>query len=187
MTGIIEGIPIKEIGATLLASTANVGDVDILSGASEVIAVTHHPFAKGALTATGAQYSTELTTSTDDYEAVETATITQPVGYTLTEIEFGLTGRNKSSGTAESVLFKWSASDAGTSWTDLFAEQTHAASAAAYEEETWSGRFAPTGNFLGTGSTFQTRYVIKSGAAAGETALGSTKNSSYITCRYRRT
>lgn len=152
----------------------------------DIVEVTHHPFGKGALTIDGVQRSAELTTSTDVYEAVESVTITQPTGYTLTEIEFGLTGRNKSSSTVETVVFKWEASDAGSSWEDLFAEQTHAASAAAYEEETWSGRFAPTGNFLGTGATFQVRYVIKSGSAGGETALGSTKSSSYIICRYRR-
>jgi len=172
----------------LLANSGiDIGDVDVLSGTAEVISVVHHPFGKGALTINGIQYSAELTTSTDVYEVVESATITQPTGYTLTEIEFGLTGRNKSSSTAETVVFKWEASDAGSSWTDLFAEQTHAASAVAYEEETWSGRFAPTGNFLGTSASFQVRYVIKSGSAGGETALGSTKSSSFIIAHYRRT
>jgi len=175
------------IGKLAANSGVDIGDVDILSGTAEVISVLHHPFGKGALTIDGVQRSAELTTSTDVYEVVETATITQPVGYTLTEIELGLTGRNKSSSTVETVVFKWEASDAGSSWEDLFAEQTHAAGASAYEEETWSGRFAPTGNFLGTGATFQIRYVIKSGGAGGETALGSTKSSSYILCRYRRT
>ena len=156
----------------------------VTGGGTEAL---HHPFGKGSLLQNGGQYSALHTTTTDNYESAETVTITQPVGYTLTEIEFCLTGANQSSSTAEAVLFKWQASDAGTLWEDLCAEQTHAADAAALEEETWAGVFAPTGNFLGTGSSFQVRYAIKSGSAAGETAKGKTKASSYIICRYRRT
>lgn len=146
-----------------------------------------HPFAKGSLTVDGVQYSAEVADIGDVYTAIETITITKPVGYTLEEIEFGLTGAVKSSGAVEGVNWKWQASDAGAAWEDLIAEQTRAASAAAYADVSCSGRFAPTGNFLGTGATFQVRMVVKSAVAVGETATGKTKNSSYIVCVYRRT
>lgn len=148
---------------------------------------TFHPFGKGSLATDGVQYSTEVTLIGDTYTAIEAVTITQPSGYTLEEIEFGLTVAVKSSSTAESVLWKMQASDAGTNWEDLIGEQTRAADASAYADVSASGRFAPTGNFLGTSATFQVRAVVKSGAAGGETATGKMKNSSYVLCTYRRT
>lgn len=146
-----------------------------------------HPFAKGTLTLDGVQYSAEVAGIGNDYTAIETIIITQPTGYTLEEIEFGLTMAVKSSGAVEGVNWKWQASDAGAAWQDLIAEQLRAASAAAYLDVSCSGRFAPTGNFLGTGATFQVRAVVKSAVVDGETAAGKTKNSSYILCRYRKT
>lgn len=147
--------------------------------------LTEHPFGKGSLLIGGAQYCTPVTGVTNAaYVAVETRTITQPLGYTLVEIELGLTAATGSSGITDATLFKWQASDAGSLWTDLCAEQT-AAKATAYVDATLSGRFAPTGNFLGTGTTFQVRFVITS-AGATDTANGKTKNSSYIIARYRR-
>jgi hypothetical protein len=151
-----------------------------------VLEVTHHPFGKGTLTTDGQQYSAEATTTDDDYKTVEEVTINQPAGYTLFEIELGLTLAIKSSGATESVPWKFQGSDNGSDYTDLIAEQTRAADASAYADVSCSGRFAPTGNFLGTGSTFKVKAMIKSGAAGGETATGKAKNSSYIICRYRR-
>ena len=144
------------------------------------------PFGKGSLTTDGVQYSAEVGSIGDTYTAIEAITINQPLGYTLEEIEFALTVAIKSSSTAESVLWKMQASDNGTDWQDLIAEQTRAASAAAYADVTALGRFAPTTNFLGTSATFQVRAVAKSGAAGGETATGKMKNSSYLICKYRR-
>ncbi len=146
-----------------------------------------HPYGKGPLTVDGAQYSAEVASIDDTYTEIEKVTVVQPEGYTLEEIEFGLIGAVKSSSIAESVLWKWQASDNGTDWEDLCAEQTRAASAAAYADVAVAGRFAPTGNFLGTGASFQVRMVAKSGAAAGETVTAKTKNSSYVLPRYRRT
>lgn len=148
---------------------------------------TEHPFGKGLLLVGGAQYCTAVTAVDNAaYLPVETITITQPnMDYwTLVEIEFGLTAATGSSGTSNAPLFKWEASDVGTSWTALCAAQTGTA-ATAYADATLSGRFAPTGNFLGKGATFQVRFVITS-AGATDTAKGKTKNSSYVICRYRR-
>ena len=161
-------------------------DSDALRVDNELLDKVMHPFGKGIMTTDGIQYSAEKTTSTDDYETVEEITFYNSAGHTIEEIEFGLTMAIKSSGAAESVLWKWQGSDNGTDWEDLIAEQTRAASAAAYADVTISGRWAPTGNFLGTGSTFKVRAVIKSGGAGGETASGKTKNSSYIYTKYRR-
>src|SRR3990167_6120452 len=89
------------------------------------------PFGKGVLTTDGVQYSTAITTSTDGYEEVELVTIKQPniTIWELFELEFGLTMRIKSSGAAESVLWKFQGSDDNGNWEDLIAEQTRAASA----------------------------------------------------------
>ena len=161
--------------------------VDIVSGAAEAITIIRHPFGKGSLTTNGVQYCTAVTgIDNDAYDAVESITIQQPTGMTLVEIEFGLTGRLDVSGTpTDSALWKWQASDAGSSWQDLIAEQTLATPAAA-TDVTCAGRFAPTGNFLGAGSSFQVRMVAKSSGAT-DTVTAETKNSSYIVCRYRRT
>lgn len=184
--------PLKavDLGDGTYAVAIKEQNVDSESGAipvdNEIQDKWTHPFGKGALTTDGIQYSAEHTTTTDDWEEVEKATFYQPLGHTLEEIEFGLTMAIKSSGATESVLWKWQASDNGTDWEDLIAQQTRAADASAYLDVTTSGRFALTGNFLGTGTTFQVRAMIKSGGAGGETAKGKTKNSSYIYAKYRR-
>lgn len=172
---------------SIAAGTNNIGDVDILSGAAEIITVVHHPFAKGSLTTTGVQYCTAITgIDNDAYDPIDPQTIQQPTGYTLYEIEFGLTNRLDVNGTpTDDALWKWQASDAGSVWADLIAEQTLSTPAAA-TESTISGRFAPTGNFLGTGTSFIVRLVAKS-SSTNDTVSAETKNSSYVTCRYRRT
>ena len=148
--------------------------------------ITLKPFGKGSLTTDGVQYSAVVSDIGDTYTAIETITINQPLGYTLEEIELALTVAIKSSSTVEGVNWKMQASDVGAVWEDLIAERTRAADASVYADVSASGRFAPTGNFLGTGSTFQVRAVVKSAVAAGETAAGKMKNSSYIVCKYRR-
>jgi hypothetical protein len=144
------------------------------------VAQALHPFGKGLLTADGQQYSPLVTTVGDDFEAVETVTITAPTGMTLVELGFGLTMAIQSSGAGESVIYKWQGSDAGAVWVDLNTAITRAASAAALLDVTVSGIWAPIANFLGSGATFQLRAMIKSGGAGGETAKGKTKSSSWI-------
>jgi len=146
-----------------------------------------HPFGKGSLTTDGVQYSAEVAGITHlVWGVIQTITITQPVGYTLEEIELGLTGAIKSSGATKHVKWKWQASDNGAAWQDLIAAQTRAADASVYADRTAAGRFAPTGNFLGTGGTFQVQMVIQAEDAT-ETVAGKAKNSSYVLCIYRRT
>ncbi len=147
-----------------------------------IIEHIEHPFAKGNLTPDGIQWSAEKTTSTDGYETVEEVTVSPPALGTVIEFEFGLTCAVKSSSTAESVLFKWQARNAGGSWVDLHPEVTCAADASAYREYTYSGRVQPVSNF--NSLPFNIRLQIKSGAAGGENALGKTKNSSYVKVIY---
>jgi len=162
-------------------SGVDIGDVDI-----PAVEKIHHPFAKGSLTTGGEQYCTPVTgIDNDAYDPIDAQTIEQPAGYTLEEIEFGLTNRLDVSGTpTDNALWKWQVSDDGTDWEDLIAEQTLTTPAAATESSI-SGRFAPTGNFLGTGSSFQVRLVAKSSGAT-DTVSAETKNSSYVICKYRR-
>lgn len=141
-----------------------------------------HPFAKGNLTSEGVQWSAEKTTTTDDYETVEEVTINPPALGAVIEFEFGLTCAVKSSGTGESALFKWQARNKGGTWVDLHDEVTYAADASAYKEYTYSGRFKPVANFNAV--PFEVRLAIKSGGAGGESAVGKTKNSSYIKVIY---
>ncbi len=141
-----------------------------------------HPFAKGNLTSDGVQWSAEKTTATDDYEAVEEVAVSPPALGTVIEFEFGLTGAVKSSGSTESVKFKWQARNKGGTWVDLHSEVTYSADASTYKEYTYSGRFKPVANFNTV--PFDLRLVIKSGATGGENAVGKTKNSSYVKVIY---
>jgi len=173
------------IGKLAANSGVDIGDVDVASIIDSLITKVRHPFGKGSLTTDGVQYCTEVTEITNAaYIEIEKVTIQQPTGMTLEEIEFGLTGAVGSSGATDAKNWKWQASDNGIDWQDLIAEQTQAAGAA-YADVSCSGRFAPTGNFLGTSSSFQVRMVVKSGGAT-DTAKGKTKNSSYVELRYRR-
>lgn len=144
-----------------------------------------HPFAQGALTTTGIQYSALLTTTTDIYETVESVKVDLPTELRratepLVELEFGLTCAVQSSGATESVLFKWQYSLDNSTWADLVPEVTYAASAAALLEYTYAGLFPVTALTV----PIWLRLQIKSGGAGGETAKGKTKNSSYIRAVY---
>jgi hypothetical protein len=141
-----------------------------------------HPFARGSLTADGVQWSAEHTTTTDDYEEVESVSVNPPALGDVLEFEFGLTGAVKSSGATEAVLFKWQARNQGGTWVDLHSEVTYAADASAYKEYTYSGRFKPVADF--NLIPFDVRLVIKSGGAGGENAAGKTKSSSYVKVIY---
>ena len=147
-----------------------------------VVEHIEHPFARGDLTADGVQWSDEYTTSTDDYEEVESITISPPALGEVLEYEFGLTCTVKSSGATEAVLFKWQARNQGGSWVDMHDEVTYAADASTYKEHTYSGRFQPIANFNEV--PFDVRLVIKSGGADGENAVGKTKNSGYVKVIY---
>jgi len=149
------------------------------------IEIVHRPFAKGALTADGTQYGTEVTGITHTaYVNVEEVTIHQPAGYTLVEIEFSLVGATKSSSTAKHVKFKWQAGDDGSNYANLTAIITRAADASAYADTTYSGIYALAGNFLGTSSTFVVSFAVTAEDAT-ETASAKIKSSSTITCRYQ--
>lgn len=182
-------IPLVTALRRVFGAGSDISSTNLLPVANTLLEKVRHPFGKGSLTTNGVQYSTEVSSIGDTYTSIGTITIQQPPGYTLEEIEFGLTGAVKSSGAGEGVNWKWQASDDGVSWQDLIAEQTRAADASAYADVSCSGRFAPTGNFLGTGASFRVRMVIKNAVTNGvpETASGKAKNSSYILARYRRT
>jgi hypothetical protein len=147
-----------------------------------VIEHIEHPFGRGMLTEDGIQYSQEKTTTTDDYETVEEVTVNPPALGKVLEFEFGLTCAVKSSGAAESVLFKWQARNKGGTWVDLTGEVTYPANASVYKEYTRSGRFQPVEYFNAV--PFEVRLVVKSGSVGGENASAKTKNSSYIRVIY---
>jgi len=144
------------------------------------------PFGQGSLTTNGVQYCTEVGGLTHAaFSNIETITWENPSKMDLVQIEFSLTGAVKSSGATKYVKWKWQASDNGADWEDLIAEQTRAADASAYLDVSCSGKFKPTGDFLGTKSNFKVRFVILA-EDANETVTGKTKNSSYIKATYWR-
>ena len=145
-----------------------------------------HPFGKGDLTSDGVQYSDLHTTTTDDYEAVETVTIEPRPAVKFFELEVGLTCSIQSSSTTESVLFKWQARNKGGTYQDLHTEVTRAANASALAEYTYSGRIEAVAGLLDQ-LPIDVRLVIKSGGAGGETAKGKTKSSSYVKIVYPTT
>lgn len=147
-----------------------------------VVEHIEHPFGRGNLTSDGVQWSAEHTTTADDYEEVESVSITPPALGEVLEYEFGLTCAVKSSGAAESVLFKWQARNQGGTWVDLNSEVTYPANASNYKEYTYSGRFKPVANF--NAIPFDVRLAVKSGGAGGENAVGKAKNSSYVKVVY---
>ena len=147
-----------------------------------IVEHVEHPFGRGALTSDGIQWSAEHTTTTDDYEAVETVAVTPPALGKVLEFEFGLTCAVRSSGASEGVLFKWQARNRGGGWVDLHPEAARAADASAWQEFTMSGRFAPVAGF--DAIPFELRLVVRSASAAGETAAARTKNSSYVKVTY---
>lgn len=141
------------------------------------------PFAKGDLTATGVQYSTQVTTTDAAFTEVESATIEPPIDGTIIEVQFSLTGRFQSSGAAKDVKFKWQARDKGGTWVDLHTEVTLAADASALAEHTYSGTFLPAANFEYV--PFDIRLVVQREDAT-ENASGETKNSSWVKVKYSR-
>ena len=152
----------------------------------EVVTVQRYPFGKGSLTTDGVQYSTEITGITESaFDPIEAITFQQPIGSVLEEIEFLLEMEVKSSSTVKHVKWKFQASDNGSDWEDLIAVQIRAADASVYAVVAASGKFAPTGNFLGKGATFQVRGVIQAEDGV-ETVSGKHKNTSYVTGKYRR-
>lgn len=147
-----------------------------------VIEHIEHPFGKGALTTDGIQWSAEKTTSTDDYETVEEATVNPPALGALIEFEFGLTCAVKSTGSSEDVTLQWQARNKGGTWTDLHTPITYPADASAWQEYTVSGRFQPNADFNSV--PCELRLRIASGSAGGENAAGRAKNSSYVKLLY---
>jgi hypothetical protein len=147
-----------------------------------VVEHMEHPFGKGALTADGIQWSAERTTTTEDFEEVESAVVSPPALGGVLEYEFGLTCAVKSSGASEAVLFKWQARNPGGAWVDLHSAVTYPANASVYKEYTYCGRFKPVTGFDKV--PFEVRLVIKSGSISGENAIGKTKNSGYVRVVY---
>ena len=146
-----------------------------------------HPWGKGSLTTDGTQYGAEATNATETLTDVEAAVaMYQPAGYTLVELECGLTMAVKSSGAAKNVLYQWLISDDGITYAALSALTTVTTPNTTYVDQFVGGRFLPIANALLAGSVFYLKCQIKTGAGTGETAYAKIKNNSYVTMRYRR-
>ena len=131
-----------------------------------VITHTEYPFAKGALTSDGVQWSDEVDTTTADTDVeVQSVTIAPLALGNLIEVEFGLTAafRAVSSATAD-LSYKWQARNRGGTWVDLHSAVTKADIGTTYVEETRSGRFSLETNF--SSLPFEVRLVIQCNEAS---------------------
>ncbi|MBM4447882.1 MAG: hypothetical protein FJ015_01415 [Chloroflexi bacterium] len=150
-----------------------------------VLAVIEHaeyPFAKGALTSDGVQWSAEVDTTTPDADVeVESVAIRPPALGEVLEVEFGLTAafRAVSSATAD-LIYKWQARNQGGTWVNLHSAVTKTNIGTSYIEETRSGRFQMVSNF--DSLPFEVRLVIQCNEASEGRAK--VKNSSYIRVKY---
>jgi hypothetical protein len=147
-----------------------------------VIEHTEYPFARGALTSDGIQWSAEKDTTTPDVDVeVEKVAIKPPALGKLLEIEFGLTAafRAVSSATAD-VTYRWQARNAGGTWVDLHTAVTKTDIGTTYIEETRSGRFAPVANF--NAIPFEVRLIIQCNEA--NQGRAKIKNASYVRVKY---
>lgn len=154
-----------------------------------------HPFARGAGTATGAQYCTEKTqaaaTATD--ETVEEVLIDFGLPGKIMELEFGLTGSFAAAASATAdLIYTWQARSVGRdTWVNLAAAVTKTDIGTTNVEETYSGIFG-----VSTGANpltqlpsvdlstvpFRARLLIQSNEASQ--AQGKTKNSSYFRVKF---
>jgi len=150
-----------------------------------VLAVIEHieyPFAKGALTSDGIQWSAEKDTTTAGVDVeVESVTIKPPALGAVIEVEFGLTAafRAVSSATAD-LTYKWQARNKGGTWVDLHSAVTKTDIGTTYVEETRSGRFELVDNF--DSLPFEIRLIIQCNEA--NEGRAKIKNSSYVRVKY---
>ena len=147
-----------------------------------VIEHTEYPFARGALTSDGIQWSDEKDTTTAGVDVeVENVTIKPPAWGAMIEVEFGLTAafRAVSSATAD-LTYKWQARNKGGTWVDLHSAVTKTDIGTTYVEETRSGRFQLVTNF--DSLPFDVRLLIQCNEA--NEGRAKVKSSSYVRVNY---
>ena len=161
--------------------------------AAEKITETFHPFGVGALTATGAQYSTEYTTTAAGAvnEVVESVLMETALPGMIHVMECGLTGSFAAVAVASAdIIYTWQARSHGnpdSDWTNLMAATTLTNVGTTNVEYTFSGYFGTANgqNRIPDGCNrvpLEARLLI----SAVDTSEGSamTKNSSYFKLTY---
>ena len=156
-----------------------------------ILTEVFHPFGRGALTSTGAQYSTMVSTAgSTSYITVEEVTIPMATNAMLKEVEFGLTVGLGISVTTDSPKVKYLIKDdAQTSYDTLieFTSTTLAAQASTgttVYDFTCAGMKTPSDGTYFTGKgTFQIACQVAANASTSN-ARGETKNSSYVSYQY---
>ena len=136
-----------------------------------------HPFARGNLTATGAQYSASADTATVNTNVnIEVVTITTFPAGNFREIELGLTCGINAVSNANTVLkYTWQGRNSGTTWVDLMT-QTANTPGLTEIEKTFSGYKTAVTNFNST--PLQLRLIVE--ANITNEGRARTKNSSYV-------
>jgi len=148
-----------------------------------------HPFGRGALTSTGTQYSTAVSTSgSTSYIDVEEVTVPLPTNARVLEIEFGLTQAYIINVTTDSPLVQYQIKEnAQTSYDTLVSFGTTVlltGSTTNIADFTCAGRHTPSDGTYYTGKgTFQIKGQIATSASTSK-AAGSMKNSSYLAYSY---
>lgn len=140
-----------------------------------------HPFGRGNLTATGAQYSAEATSVLGTYKTVETIEFSPPSLGKILEIELGITWSQKADGATDKGIGIVQVRDKVGTWNDAMTAVTNATAGTAYEEWTYSGRLSL--------ATHDVEFPIgicvqvKSNGTT-DNAVGKVKNSSYVKVLY---
>ena len=154
-----------------------------------IITETIHPFGRGNLTSTGAQYSDAISTAgSTSYIDVEEVTVQLPTNVRVLGIEFGLTQGYTINVTTDSPLIQYQIKeDAQTSYDTLVGFGTTvllAGSTTIVADFTCSGRHSPSGGTYYTGiGPFQIKGTIATSASTSK-AAGRMKNSSYLVYSY---
>lgn len=153
-----------------------------------LITETIHPFGRGTLTSTGAQYSTTVSTGivADVFATLETITVPLPANTKIKEIEYGLTtGLTLVTSTA-AVILRYQITDTGGSSYDKLLASTSLLSVVSTNalcDVTYSGRKTPSdGTYFTGGGGFDIICDVACGSTSK--ASGATKNSSYIIYKY---
>ena len=155
-----------------------------------LIAEVIHPFGRGALTSTGAQYSATVSTAgSTSFIEVESASLQLPANAMIAEVEFGLTIGLSLTATTDSPKVTYNIKDSGqTSYDSLYAVASTVlaglVSTTILVDYTGGGRKTPSSGtyFTGKGS-FDVQATIASNASTSN-ARGGMKNSSYLLYSY---
>ncbi len=159
-----------------------------MSGYNALITEIVHPFGRGALTSTGAQYSAAISSSAtaNVFTTVESVTIPLPSNAMIKEIQFGLTMGGTITTTTAGFLLRYRITDTGGSNYDALLTSTNVTGVVAttITDVTYAGNQTPSSGtyFTGRGSF---DVLASVGCDSTTKTTGAMKSSSFILYSYQ--